>query len=128
MIPVTPYPTEYRDPWIDEHGFLRFQIGMKRPSLVKITEIFRHAGELTADGPRRLIIDGRAMRIAPPAKAWTLATYRLGSIATAVAFLFSDMSPVEVWKYQKGIGMMMIPTRVFEEEADAVAWLQSFND
>lgn len=128
MTLVTLYPTEYREPWIDEQGFLRFQIGLKRPSLAKITEMFRQAGELTADGPRHLIIDGRAIRIAPPAKAWTLAIYRLGSIATAVAFLFSDMTPTEVWKYQKGIGMMMIPTRVFEEESDAITWLQSFND
>lgn len=127
MVPAMSYPTDFREPWIDDNGFLRFQIGLKRPSLAVVSGIFRGARELSAGKLLPLIIDGRAMRMAPPAKAWTFAIYRLSSIASAVAFLFSDMTPQEVLKYQKGIGSM-IPSRVFEEESEAVSWLRSFGD
>ena len=127
MVAAMSYPTDFRAPWIDDNGFLRFQIGLKRPSLGVVSGIFHDAAELSAGKLLPLIIDGRAMRMAPPAKAWTYAIYRLNSIASAVAFLFSDMTPQEVFKYQKGIGAM-IPSRVFEEEYEAVAWLRSFAD
>ena len=128
MAPMASYPTDYRDPWIDENGLLHFQIGMQRPSMTRVREMFQQARELTAEGLLPLIVDGRAMRIGPPAPVWTFAIYRLAGIASAIAFLFSDESPPEVWKFQKGLGALMLPTRTFEEEEEAVAWLQSFSD
>ena len=92
--------------------------------------MFQQARELTAERVLPLIVDGRAMRIGPPAPVWTFAIYRLAGIASAIAFLFSDDSPAEVWKFQQSLGELMLPTRTFEEEEEeeAVSWLQSFSD
>lgn len=124
---MTGYPTEFRDPWIDDDGMLHFQLGVKRPSLTRVMQMFRNADRLTRDGTRPLVVDARAVRLAPPARVWTFAPYRLTSIASAIAFLFSEMTPTEIRKFQKGIASLGIPNRVFEGEEEAVAWLKSFD-
>ena len=124
---MVDYPIEFRDPWIDDDGMLHFQLGVKRPSLARVMQMFRNAGRLTRDGTMLLVVDARAMRIAPPARVWTFAPYRLTSIARAIAFLFSEMTPTEVRKFQKGVASLGIPNRVFEEEGQAIAWLKSFD-
>lgn len=127
---MADYPTDFRDPWVDDDGMLHFQLGVKRPSLTKVMQMFRNAGRLTRDGTRLLVVDARAMRLAPPARVWTFAPYRLASIARAIAFLFSEMTPTEVRKFQKGVAALGIPNRVFEEgaEVEAITWLKSFDE
>ena len=125
---MADYPNEFRDPWIDDLGLLHFQIGVKRPSLARVMQMFRNAGRLTRDGTRPLVVDARAMRLAPPARVWTFAPYRLASIASAIAFLFSEMTPTEVRKFQQGVASLGIPNRVFHEEGEAIAWLESFGE
>ena len=128
MAGVVDYPTEFRDPWIDDDGMLHFQLGVKRPSLAGVMHMFRNAGRLTRDGTRLLMVDARAMRLAPPARVWTFAPYRLNSLAHAIAFVFSEMTPTEVRKFQKGVASLGIPNRVFEEEGEAIGWLKSFDE
>jgi hypothetical protein len=102
FIDVADYPTGFRDPWVDDDGMLHFQLGVKRPSQTKVMQMFRNAARLTRYGTRLLVIDARAMRLAPPAGVWTFAPYRLASIARVIAFLFSEMTTTEVRKFQKG--------------------------
>jgi len=125
---VVDYPTEFRDPWIDDNGMLHFQLGVGRPSLARVMQMFRNARRLTRDGTMLLVVDARAMRIAPPARVWTFAPYQLTSIASAIAFLFSEMTPTEVRKFQKGVASLGIPNRVFSEEGEAIVWLNSFDE
>jgi hypothetical protein len=82
-------PIDYREPWIDDDGFVRFRTGDERrtPDIVEST--FRVIATLTTGKVRPWLVDARAMTSAEP-RAWLAITERLTAFASALAILKSD--------------------------------------
>ena len=124
MQSMTPRPTEPREPWIDDNGFLRFQTGTERRTKEIVEHTFGIAAALTADGPLPWIVDAREMSSAEP-RAWVVIAEKLTSITTALAILTTDMTPPALNTWQEMFDSLLVPCRVFADEESAVAWLLS---
>jgi hypothetical protein len=123
---MATYPSEYREPWVDDCGFLRFQTGDERRTREIVEYSFRLAADLTADGKRPLIVDARAMTSAEPG-AWRAITERLTSVASALAIMVGDTTPTSITGWPQLFDSLLLPCQVFGDEESAVAWLRTLD-
>ena len=119
------YPTDTREPWIDDDGFIRIRIGGHRTRAASEHGL-RIAAALTASGPRQGIMDLRATT-SVGADVWPSFINQIRSILSALAMLVSDETSHQAIVFQDTINALLIPCRVFEDDESAVAWLKSLH-
>ena len=123
---VADYPTEPREPWIDENGFLCVRTGNERRTKAIVERNFRTAAVLTEGKRRPWMVDARALTGADPV-AWVAITERIGGSATSLAILVSNATTAEMANWQSRFDSLLLPCRMFIDEESAVAWLKASN-
>jgi hypothetical protein len=119
---MTSDQAAFTKPWIDESGFLRAKTnaGVRRKGAVERTLTL---AEKLVDEPVPMVCDVRGMNAVTP-DAWAYFIRRVGVFASSLAFVVShDTAPVD--SFQQAINSLLIPCRVFEDEAAATAWLRT---
>ncbi len=99
-----------------------------RPSTREsVTELFDVVRDLVEGVPRPLLFDARVWPKGEP-EAWTTAISNFEATCTAVAMLIDPGSPAETTGFPAVIDRLLIPFRIFTDEAEAVAFLRSKAD
>ena len=117
---------DYREPWIDDNGFIRAQTADEYHTKGLVEHTLNVAFALTADERRQGILDARAFTSASP-QAWVVFIERLAATVTALAILVSDETSPQVNRFQAEIDSLRIPCRPFTDEESAVTWLRSLD-
>jgi len=124
MCGVAGYPTDHREPWIDDNGFLRVQTGAAHRTRAAVEHDLQIASAFTVNGLHKTIWDARAAADIDR-EIWVPLINRLTSIVAALAVLVSDVTQSETVVFAERINTLLAPCQVFAEEESAVAWLQS---
>lgn len=99
------------------------------PELVRthmnVAATFDALEQLIEGKPRPSLWVPRPVKAYPP-EAWSVLIRRLDTSVSALAIVADEGARQAIGIFPAAIGSLLVPTRVFDNETDAVEWLQQF--
>ena len=84
-------------------------------------------GGLIGEEPKPVLWDHRATPRLEP-EAWVQVIGRVGKMLVALAIVTDEGSSPKLGTYPNAIGALLVPTREFTDQDQAIAWLRQFQD
>jgi hypothetical protein len=118
-----PIITTAASVWMDD-GILHIESNGRPSTRESVSETLDAVRSIIGGAPKPVLFDARRWPKGDP-EAWIAVIQRMQESFSAVAMLLDANSPGDVGEYPTVIDRLLIPFRVFTDEAEALASLNS---